>query len=472
MITQNGAKEGSVRAGTETIPLSPTVRGTYIGQKGAPSIVCLPGSVAFADTEAHRFISAALPNLESVNSGFQAHYLTNRGDCLMVRTPTRVGDLREIGVRDITETAVAIGAEIWRIQTGIHLASPTQGSSSVLTTPSGENLADFAAEQFSNNGRRFLATGLFPRALQSLQVTSEVLAQAIESHAKLNSKNQTLPLLAQHGVIVPQTLVFEAEGLNLGDLDRLNGDKTYILKPDGSAGGFGIQMKNGAGFSAQEIRELVSRLSEERKLPAKFQIQEFVKGTSLGAVAIFDLDGSFRISTIHTQLVENGQFRGITWEPCTQDLLISQVRGIFAKLAKIPGIRLLGPIGIDLQECDDGLYVIEVNPRITGASPIGVLLKSESHIAEHLEDPGFSIKSARLEIGIKIPLKLFEAPRKLRNLFLKCAAEHNAIFRDWGHALILPQGLAPFDGTKILFVNDTPNGDLRERFTRELQKLT
>ena len=161
---------------------------------------------------------------------------------------------------------------------------------------------------------------------------------------------------------------------------------------------------------------------------------------------------------------------GTFWDKDYESQFQKTAEEIFGKMAGAPELSgLIGPIGFDAIVDDQGhLYVIEVNPRVTGATPIPFLRERLEHIKE-IQGQDFEIYSAYLDINVMFGQKFFQNS----DLLTQCIQDVCDHFNSSEKVLILPQGITPTIMSKVLFVNDTPDGQVRTKFLeRTKQELT
>ena len=437
----------------QEVRIKPTIRGLEISRRAEerPRVVSMPSASCLLDGTVLKAVKVEDP--EMINFGLQGQYLTGGGDALVVRAAPRVD--RERAVR-LINNGMELVAELWKRQAGLELAEPVLDGSHLRLVPADRKMAEFASATTDLRQNRFVAVAPFRELVQGLDISRGELAPISRAHERIASKNNAMEILSGLGIPVPATISFEkGNDISLLDERRLAPGKRYIIKPDGGVGGIGIRSNGGVGYDSRAVVRELRSMAESQSLPERFQIQEFVKGLSLGAVAVLDGKGRADLASVHRMVDKEGLFVGIEWNRALDQKLRRSVGSLFDTLARAKDYPLTGPVGLDLQYDGKELFVIEVNPRVTGASPVGVLLSEEQTIAARRGPRNFAINDVFIDIAIKIPEKRFEDRRELANVFeavVAKAAERNP--DPANRTLVLPQGLSPFDASKIIFVND------------------
>jgi glutathione synthase/RimK-type ligase-like ATP-grasp enzyme len=348
-----------------------------------------------------------------------------------------------------------LNAAIWRRQTGIALMEPRSGKVS-LAVP-GESMLGHAVRLWKQAGGAFVAANLTSRLVDLLHTGDPELVAVSRSCESLNHKNSAMRLLTAHSIPSPWTLTAD-DGVRSADeardvLSVLPKDGQYVLKADGATAGVGVYTNHHAGYDVPALTRLVLHLLERHRLPSRFQIQEYFAGRSMSALAVFRTDGGFDLLSIQEQGLQNGEFISAHWRRPVHERLAPQVAEVYRRIASIPGLRLLGPVGIDFQESNGDIAVVEVNARLTGSAPIPWILQA-------LERAAVPVDSVDLLIGVDLDQKLI-----LGNGLLPAieAALSEPSARGPGSLprMILPQGLNAFGKSRILLVNDL-SGRLRK----------
>ncbi|MCF3975073.1 ATP-grasp domain-containing protein [Paracoccus salsus] len=428
--------------------------GALIGDPDAPRIIALSTSAVFGDrTLISRFNDR---DWRSIDSGFQGHLYTRPGDCLIVRAPSDVPNVGEQVVG-----ALAVNCEIWQRLTGIALVPPDgrvvlagdrRPSPEVVLPKNFEwrvgALLEVAVSVFRESGIALLAFTLDERLLAEFGAQPSSVATTTTT---IMDKNCATRLLNRHGVSCPETHIFEGDGDPMQVVAGLSQRERYVLKPAGGAAGFGVFSNHGAGATPEQLHRHLGALRTAGRLPGRFQIQVFVPGESLGVVGFVHAQDRPEIFDIHRQIIEGDRFVGASWTPELETRERERVECLYRQLANIEGE--LCPVGLLCLDMIDG-HVIDVNPRLTAGAPIAHLLRLESRLAQH-RGPGFRIERIDLNTKVAIPSRLINEGAVL-----------NAVETVWDEhqVLVLPQGLDPFNPSKIVFVNDNAEGAGQRRF--------
>lgn len=438
----------------QTNDLTATVRGITIGQRG-PTIVSVPASACLPNVEALRI--AGITDPSSLDHGVQGQYLTKPGDRLVVKG--RPGLDARVALAKILN-GMQVTAELWRSQVGLNLTSPGVACEEAILTPTELSMMQQAAITLKESQSKITIPAPFQAVVDPLSAkTREKLAAYTRDHEMLASKNNALPFFAAHGMPVPHT-VCRDRGTSIADLElQLQRTKRYVIKFDGVAGGIGVDTNSGRGYAPTAAITKVLELNAAGQLPEEFQLQEFIAGRSIGAVAIFRRDGGFRVASVH-EMVQTPGGLGIKWDPETEKALRPQITALFTKLSQIDSLALLGPVGLDMQYDGKKLSIIECNPRLTGASPFGLI---KLGLARHLPEFRKDLKHMIIHTSVKIPERVFGCAATLKGVFEAALGKHPG-------RLCLPQGLSPFDGSKLIFIND-PDDRLQSDLLKELSKL-
>lgn len=230
-----------------------------------------------------------------------------------------------------------------------------------------------------------------------------------------------LDLCQAPGAIQPIAVLHEKDYQGwAGDL----GPELVVQLPDIAQGG-----GRGTFFirSAQDYDRLRERLKGHvwRDIPlTSILIRRFIKGTA-ASVAVCVTRHGILISGLQKQLIdlpycanpaENGIFCGHVWDgnpwaPAVRSAAIKQAEKVGKYVAAL-GYR--GILGIDfvIDEKAEGVYPLEINPRLTGAFPMVSLLHIQKgiipldifHILEFMDLP-YRIDVAELNRRYQTPLK-------------------------------------------------------------------
>jgi hypothetical protein len=438
-----------------SVLITPKLKGTVIGGKG-PSAICVPASACLPSVEALKL--AGIANPADLDHGIQGQYLTRPGDTLVVKGRPKIPPNR---IMALVSRGMQLTAELWKAQTGIELVSPQVSGDHASLTPTEGAMMSQAARVIGERGLKLTIPAPFSAIVEPLPAYIKQNLQAeVYSHELLASKNSAIPFFAKHGLPVPHTVCINSKtDLENLSTEQLIPEKRYVIKFDGVAGGIGVDTNSGTGFCASAVVTKVKSLGAEGKLPQNLQLQEFIAGKTIGAVALFRSDGSFKVASIH-RMVEIPSGLGIEWQPGLEQLLKPQVVRLFSKLASIDELKLLGPVGLDMQYDGEKLTIIECNPRLTGASPFGLI---RAKVAKTNLKLAQRIGHMFIDTCVSIPEEAFGDIRRMRGVFDSALSKHP-------EALCLPQGLSPFDGSKLIFVNDS-SGALRDEIVTKLRSL-
>lgn len=440
--------------------------GASLAEAKLPRVIGVTSSDGFLDLGAVLNAGLGIKQVEDINQGIQGHIYSRENDVFVLRSP--VGTEYNPEARRRAITGILANAKAWEAQTGVKLTEPDNGT--VLFANAGETLSQAISRAFYKEQTNALVTMLSSGALKSFGFENNPELQAIaKSVEQLDSKNLSYEILKDLGVKTPDTVNLISSNFSESQLSGLP-DKKFVIKADGSAGGIGVFTNQGAGYSKDELQQIVPKLVEANKLGQSFQLQEFVQGQSVGSIALFDGQGSFSLSSFHKAIEKNGAYLGTYWSKSFEEQYRDQASEIFAAISSDPALaRLVGPIGFDAIVSAGELSVIEVNPRVTGATPIPFFRDKLEGVSD-FRGGGFRMESAKLDIGITIPEKYFENPELLtqsievaNERFVSEIGERNG-----AQPIILPQGITPFATSKVLFINDTEEGTLRERFVEVL----
>lgn len=447
------------------------LRGISIGEEDIPRIICLASSACFTSPDqALPFLNdLKITEIERLNSGMQAHLYTRPGDTLVAKVPP---EKTETEARALLEKALRVNAEIWKEQSGIELMTCDNGTL-VLSRPE-EVMLSTAFQAYRPGKNVMLLPSLDEDAVFSFEQTAPGLRSVATSFAALNHKNSCMELLAANGIPVPRTFTYEArenpsERLRC-DLKDLGEEIRFVFKADGSAAGVGVDTNQGQGYRPQEIMALVETLHTASRLPKRFQLQEFIRGVSMGAIAVVTSDGSFKVTDIHRQDIGKGlfTFEGAYWQASLDKAYRGPIEQIFERIVAIEELSLRGSVGIDFISQGDKLYVIEVNARTTGATPITLILdkqkKIESYVRKREASLGcsstFRIEEMLLNLHVKVAAELLE-DGKFSKVLAQVKQEAKWLRpRGAPEVLILPQGIDPFGSTKVLLVNEGPGKEV------------
>ena len=432
--------------------------GVLIGCIGSPRVVALGTSAVFRDQMLLRTYWDT--DAAHLDSGVQAHLYTRAEDIFVARIPTDGDAARRFAV------ALDVNHAIWRRLTGAELASsashvlivtgsdiwpPPRSSQPPSMTWFRGSLQDATVAAWRDGGAAVLAFVPDAELLARLGVGADTeLSRRASVLARLMDKNDAMALLAANGVACARTYPFEASAAVLTQLSRLPaGPRRYVVKPAGGAAGIGVFTAGGTGADqASTIRHL-TELQAAGKLPARFQVQEFLDGPVSGASMWLDGRGGCRVFEIHQQLIDaDMRFTGARWTRSGHAAQESEVTRLGQAMSASVGVPLL--VGIDFVKG----VVLEVNPRITASAPIAHLLR---HDADLEAVTGRAIERIDLDTRMTIPYGAIATGR--------VAEAVEAVRKAFG-ALVLPQGLNPFGSTRVVFVNDDQARTARAAFAR------
>jgi hypothetical protein len=363
------------------------------------------------------------------------------GDTLVMRADHWPVDDRV----SLAKQMIDVNAELWSWQTGTCLL--TSRDRGVLLPGRDETMLEAAVNEWQRRAASGLLASTLDRRLLTLVGTeSGELDALVESCERLNRKNTSIKILEAAHVPIPLTIIVDGSS---EVLDELSEEIRYVLKAEGSSGGVGVYLNGQRGYDRASLKRLISEFAQQGRLPARFQIQEFVEGRSMGATAVFDHEGGFRVASIHRQDVRDAAFDSGHWRRPEQDTLEAFVGEVYARLACVAGLRLLGPVGIDFQMSESRAVVLEINARLTACTPFAWLRERLAHV---------DIQAMDLLTDIRLSLADLTNPQfsaVIRNVISQVDGE-------W-RLMLLPQGLDPFHANRILFVNDERN-ELKRAF--------
>ena len=414
-----------------------------------PRIVCLQTSACFPGFPERLPASLGLGAREvhAVDVGVQGQMFTRPGDCMVLRWDAPYSD-------DSMNHALEINARLWRCQMGIEIAEPDCGRFEKVEAQG--SLLDTAYDLYDHGAGALIASYLNPRTARRLLPNDSEFARIAESHEFLNLKGHCVDLLARQGVSTPQSISFRLADRELPWLDRLDRHSStrYVVKVDGACGGAGIFTNHDRGFKQQQLPRVIDRLAADG-LNASVQVQQFIPGTSLGAVALFEADGSFRILSLHQQKTRSGKIAKLTWTFEMQTQFAASASKAFEALADANELRLLGPVGLDFQVAGNQLFAIEANARLCGSAPL--------YYVRELLGIGSSVQRISIINDVVVPPSLLEGDR-LATVIGR--ARHTQ-----PRARILFQGINPFGCSKMLMINDDEQSTAERHMLAELKML-
>ena len=323
--------------------------GMLVGDPKADRIIALSTSAVFGDRSLLRIFWHT--DDARIDSGIQGHLYTRPNDVFVICVPADAD-----AVADKVSAAIDVNHEIWGSLTGIELASSR--SRIVLASdriPDGlpqspqnmtwhlGSLLQAAGTRYRASGESFLAFVLDVVVAEQLGLNDEVapaLMHQARATTRLMDKNSAMEVLQGNGVDCATTYTFDVQ-LPLDRVLTLPDDKLYVFKPAGGAAGIGVFTNDGHGANARTIHRHVSMLQRQRKLPRRFQVQEFLRGPLLGASACLGDDGEFGVLEVHRQTIDaDGRFVGARWSRSQHAAHMKTVTPLYWQLAAIGGREL------------------------------------------------------------------------------------------------------------------------------------
>jgi hypothetical protein len=438
--------------------------GVLVGDARTNRIIALATSAVFENKSLTRTFWGIAGT--AIDSGFQGHLYTRPKDTLVVRVPDNAP-----AVPQMVLTALDINCEIWESLTGIRLSSGADRIVLASDRPRPPALAkniawyeggllEAAAARFRQTEEAFLAFVLNNQVAELLLPglsgqSGDRLKNIARTTSRLMDKNDAMRILHANHVACPETFPVDEAADPERLLNNLPGAGRYVFKPSGGAAGIGVFSDHGRGAAPELIGEHLKTLRRERKLPLRYQVQEFVEGVPYGLAASFGGAGAFEIFEIHQQIIdEKNRFVGAKWTPELQAAQMNFAEKICRQIAAIEQPAFSNLICLDIIAGK----VIEVNPRLTASAPIAHILRRRRDIARRR---GSDFKIARIELNTNLNVP-FE---KIENGTLRRLIEN--IWKDYG-ALVLPQGLNPFGSSRFVFVNDDREGTAQQAFIRQI----
>ena len=439
--------------------------GALIGNQNSKRIIALSTSDVFID----KSLISNFWNIDAsgIDNGLQAHLYTRENDILVVRVPSV-----HSSVVEKVSIVIKENHDIWNSLAGVSILSHekhivlTSNHSLPASISLPKNfswyqgeLLDVAASLFKQGGHSILAFVFNEQVLNALGVYSRLkndIKNIAQDISLFMDKNITFELFKKGSVDCPKTSLFDKSKSSDFDLNGLFASEHYVFKPAGGAAGIGVYFNNGLKATKKEISDYMIRLKTNDQLPTRFQIQEFIQGTPYGASAYFAGNGKFDILEIHQQIInENGKFTGGRWTPNIVSEQIGFVRKTFSRILTIVSGNFTGLLCIDFI----AEKVIEVNPRITAATPIIHLFHLKDQLKKKFGE-SFSFRQIDINTDLYIPFEIIND-----GLLTKI------IEKIWKHykVLCLPQGLNPFGVSRMIFINDDINNSGQCAFVKNLQ---
>lgn len=438
-----------------------SIGGTIFGDINKPWVVALITTDRVDDLSIIERELKTKP--EQLNSGIHGQFYTRPGDAFVYRVSPANFSTDKIS---ISLDALRINSLIWERFTGRKLTDPNNGQMIISTEQPNDdfaevakklggraliregNLEDVAASFYRENSGQyaFWAGMLTNRLLQNLGRDQDPELFMIARDVKqLNNKNAAMPIFSERGIPVPATVAFEGDTEQL--ISKLDLSLRYIIKSAGGSGGLGLAGTN-IGLNIDQVRSLLPGF-----VPP-YQVQEFITGQPAGASALFHSNGEIELISVHQQIVRDGEFQGGYWSPSYEEGRLSLARDIFQRMR---GLNLVGPIGLDFIDSDNGAKVIECNPCKTGTQIMPFVRRLEDDMRRTLKRNQV-IGSMRNAGKVPTPLELITSGRILE-VVEKAYAEEDVI--------ILPQGLDTFNTKSIKMIVVDPN----ERSEQELLEI-
>jgi predicted ATP-grasp superfamily ATP-dependent carboligase len=210
----------------------------------------------------------------------------------------------------------------------------------------------------------------------SLENYPRLIARMAQMRPLLGNNDETLKLVRHPAWLasaVQGTGVRFPETRDAGDF--VPPDDAWLMKPRRSGGGMGIRSQESAR-RGQVVQRLIEGEAFSASFLAKDPKVEMLgaalqwAGTDFGAPQPFQYAGSiapFELSDHEKRALQ----------------------GLAEKLAGGAGLR--GLFGLDLIRGEEGLWLIEVNPRYTASMELLEALQSRSFVAEHCAEFGYTL---------------------------------------------------------------------------------
>jgi hypothetical protein len=441
--------------------------GIVIGSKNAPRILSMSMT-----SQVQNFDETNLSlgrTIVTTDKGYQFHLYTQEHDLLVVRVPPEDLSLEAL---NLVFLAVGVNRQIWEYFTGLKLCGSIKEQVVMVSESSNAGFADKKAikpfnfhvgtldeiskQVFLQKGIQMVLPIISPHRIHGIKITPSLKSVA-SCVWKLNDKNIAIPYLKKFGIPVPETYPVNDPTEIASMISKLNPEKKYVFKLAGSIAGFGMFTNHDQGCTPQEIGQYLENLQKAGKPSLHFQIQEFIKGTSYGGIVMIDMNRNIQLLSVHRQIIREGNFLGLLWEPQIEAEHGKFVINCVKKLLVQKETKLLGPYNLDFMVQEDGAkYVTEINPRYSAGVVFHFVRKVASNIQKRHSD--FTVKKIFLDTTIRFSKKIIESG-KLPETVQK-------IYRGF-KTVILPQGINPFGNSSVLFVNDL-DGKARAEFIRQV----
>lgn len=207
----------------------------------------------------------------------------------------------------------------------------------------------------------------------SLNCTSDAIAT-------FSGKAQLTDYLQKNGYSTPKTLILETgkvpEDLKVAITSQLN--FPLVFKPlDGTSCNAISRVK-----TAQEIEAAIQKIKNQSSC-SRFIVQEYVTGLAASVSLISNGEKAVAVSLNKQQITLQGPDGESFYEggcvPLEHPLKARALSVAEHLVESFPGLR--GYVGVDVVLADDGVYVVDVNPRVT-TSYVGLHATSAFNLAE------------------------------------------------------------------------------------------
>lgn len=222
--------------------------------------------------------------------------------------------------------------------------------------------------------------GVLHRLVREVEGEGKIhLGPDSESVALTTDKVRTLELAESVGLNVPLTL----EAGSVEEAVRKAWDIGFpvVFKPVDGVGCEGASVVWG-----EEDVEGAARRALEASGVGRAVVQEYVKGVDASVSVIVGKRGALSL-TLNAQVVSRGEGGRLRYEggyvPLKHDARAEAFKTAEKLVSSIPGLR--GYVGVDLVLSPKGVFVMEVNPRIT-TSYLGVRMVIDGNVAKYIFD--------------------------------------------------------------------------------------
>lgn len=222
--------------------------------------------------------------------------------------------------------------------------------------------------------------GVLQRLVREVEGRGKIhLGPDSESVAITTDKVRTLELAESVGLNVPLTLEFRSVDEAVGKAWDIG--FPVVFKPVDGVGCEGASVV----WREEEI-ERAARLALEASGVGRAVAQEYVKGVDASVSVIVGERGA-RSLTLNAQVVSRGEDGRLRYEggyvPLKHEARDEAFKVAEKLVSSIPGLR--GYVGVDLVLSPMGVFVMEVNPRIT-TSYLGVRMVVDGNVARYIFD--------------------------------------------------------------------------------------